>query len=289
MSVTFDNSTSFKSHEMANFYEKNGIKIHYVLPYGWKGAGVIENRNGQTRQALALEMEDGKDFIQAYADTTNYLNRRPTNNPVLCPYELFHGKARFSFLNKRKDGLVNVVVAGKQYRLSKVQRSKREQPKQEIKDGDHILVKATFTGPVDKQEGKYLNQVFKVVKREGHRIRYRSLDDNEKIIYECHVKYVRKCYSTDHPLLNDLTRQQKDRLWGNIYHKDKCEENIEGINAQAEKSGDDTSLGRQLHSPNTSVGEMEMMKTNKANQVESDDSCKAAVGTTIRKSVLERG
>ena len=61
------------------------------------------------------------------------------------------------------------------------------QPKQEIREGDYILVKTTFTGPVDKQDGKYLNQTFKVVKRDGHRIRYESLDDQDASIYECHV------------------------------------------------------------------------------------------------------
>ena len=33
MSLTCDNSTSFKSNEMTKFYETNGLKIHYCLLY----------------------------------------------------------------------------------------------------------------------------------------------------------------------------------------------------------------------------------------------------------------
>ena len=152
------------------------------------------------------------------ADATHYLNRRLTSDSLLSPYELFHGKAKFSFLNEKEDRLVNDVIADEQYRLSTLQKT-NVQPKQEIQEGDYILVRATFTGPVDKQEGKYLNQTFKVVKRDGHRIRYESLDDEDKSIYECHVKYVRKCCSTDHPLLRDLTVKQKEKLWGDLYYK----------------------------------------------------------------------
>ena len=50
MSITCDNSTSFKSTEMTDFFVQNGIHVHYVLPYSSQSAGIIENRNRQIRQ-----------------------------------------------------------------------------------------------------------------------------------------------------------------------------------------------------------------------------------------------
>jgi len=281
MSLTCDNSTSFKSNEMTKFYETNGLKIHYVLPYGSKGAGIIENRNRQIRQTLALEMEDDKNFIQALADATNYLNKRPTSDSLLSPYELFHGKSKFSFLNEKEDRLVNDAIANEQYRLSKLEKT-NVQPRQEIREGDYILVKATFTGPVDKQDGKYLNQTFKVVRRDGHRIRYASLDDQDKSVYECHVKYVRKCCSTDHPLLRDLTIKQKERLWGDLYYKNKQKSENEESMSQAKSSEKDNVS--QIGAPTTSVGEMNKTKTAITNQEASPDSCRATVGTKNGKN-----
>ena len=135
---------------------------------------------------------------------------------------------------------------------------------------------------MDKQDGKYLYQTFKVVKRDGHRIRYTSLDDQDASIYECHVKYVRKCCSTDHPLLRDLTIKQKERLWGDLYYKNKQESANEELMPQAESSGkDDVS---KIDAPSTSVGEISKTKTTMTNQVASPDSCRATLGTENEKN-----
>ena len=220
MSITCDNSTSFKSTEMTDFFEQNGIHVHYVLPYSSQSAGIIENRNRQIRQILALEMNDDKHFTNALANAIYYLNIRPTASSILSPYELFFGKAKFSFLNFNKDKLVENAIANEQY-LIYTTNPKPSAPREHIIPGDMIRIRASFTGVVDKQDEKYLDKIYEVVKRKPHQITYRDPEDVEGKLFECHIKYVKKCNPPNDPLLDHITSEQREVLLGSALKAEK--------------------------------------------------------------------
>ena len=124
--------------------------------------------------------------------------------------------------------------------------------------------------------------MFQVVKREGHRVRYKNVDDNEKTVYECHIKYVRKCFLTDHALLSTLTAEQKDRLWGNIYYRTNHECGEKRMDSQHAMSSLDGAVDSA-----TSVGVREM-NDNEATQKASNDLCQAEAGTTQKEELKEK-
>ena len=74
-SITVDNGTAFTSKTFCEFAQENNVKIYHTLPYSSSGAGIVENKNRQLRDNLAIRMrESGTRIDSALATVVFFLN-----------------------------------------------------------------------------------------------------------------------------------------------------------------------------------------------------------------------
>ena len=221
-SITMDNGAAFISQAFNEFADLNNFKVFHTLPYSSGGAGLIENKNRQIRDSLAIRMAERDAKIDtALSDTTFFLNNTLRKDAkVTTPYSIMF----------RRDGLQCKNGLGKnmheqiEKELQRINRiNVAEKKKIIIKEGDLVVLRMPHKMFPDKQRAKYDEKLYRVIKRRGHQLVLQNAYDRTANLKECHVKFAKRYYERN--VLKNLLPAQYHNLGGDLDFESKSSEN----------------------------------------------------------------
>lgn len=194
--IQSDNGPPFNSAAFTQHWKDHGVRHLNTIPNSPWTNGMVERSNEGVKKTLTAALIEGKNWRTALQDyLSRYNNAIPHSSTGATPFELmtgrlFRGIFPFPYTATSRSNISKEQVrandeTAKVKSISRANLKRRAKPS-EIREGDWVWVSNKYRR--SKMESFYLNEKFKVIDIDGHKVSVESQDGKVSTKYLSDLK-----------------------------------------------------------------------------------------------------